>query len=156
MVISNLADYQVWAGEKMRGILATLNDVEFSQDVDGTNVNDICTHIVHALEYCFLLMEGGDVNTMFARVASYTKKQLLQRWHELENRLADLMKSDPEGTVTVPHVSEWPFTLNKIDFSLQYILHTTHHRGHLARILRRQDKDVPGTDYLVFFSEKQS
>jgi uncharacterized damage-inducible protein DinB len=43
--------------------------------------------------------------------------------------------------------------VDALDFFLQYLIHSTHHRGQLAMTLRALGIDVIGTDYILFLSK---
>jgi uncharacterized damage-inducible protein DinB len=149
----NLADYHVWAGTQIRQPVRELSGTEFTKDLGGRSVRAICEHILAALETCFYLATHSDDTSVFERIEEASKEELLQRWQELDLQLAEKIKEKPTGKITVPHLIEEPFDLNALDFYLQYVFHTIHHRGQLATALRSLGKDVPGTDYLMFFAD---
>ena len=130
-----------------------LIEAEFTKDLGGRSVRSICEHILAALETCFYLATKSEDTSAFDRIEEGTRDELLQRWKELDLKLAETLKEVPKGIVTVPHLAEKPFDLDALDFYLQYVFHTIHHRGQLATALRRIGKDVPGTDYLMFLAD---
>ena len=77
----------------------------------------------------------------------------MSRWQQLDVRLGRIIEEIPQGKITVTHISEEPFDVDSLDFYLQYLLHTTHHRGQLAATLRALGVEVLGTDYLLFLSK---
>jgi len=155
LVFKNVAGYQLWAGKKMRSILAELTEEEYERKViHNTSVKDICTHILMALETCCLIAENSEDKSRFERVENATREELLKIWHERDTELATIIREIPQGRITVPHITETPFEIDLIDFYFQYMIHTTHHRGQLAMALRSLGKDVPGTDYIMFFAEQ--
>lgn len=153
MDIANLPDYHVWAGTRIREPVSGLSEDEFVKGQGGRSVRSICVHILAALETCFYLATKSKDTSVFERIEEGTRDELLQRWSELDQKLAETIKESPKGKITVPHLAEKPFDLNALDFYLQYIFHTIHHRGQLAVALRSLGKDVPGTDYLMFFAD---
>jgi uncharacterized damage-inducible protein DinB len=153
MVFKNLADYHLWAGRRIRSMMDKISDEQFIQDFNGKSARDLCEHIVAALETCFYLAGKDKDNSVFDRIETYSKEQLMDRWSQLDSRLSNDLRSIPQDRIKVPHITDEPFEMDVMDFYLQYLLHTTHHRGHLAAILGKLGLEVLGTDYLMFFAE---
>ncbi|MFX1579801.1 MAG: DinB family protein [Promethearchaeota archaeon] len=153
MVFKHLADYHLWAGWKMRELLSTLEAEEFSEEVMGKSPRELVQHIVLALETCFFFIEGEKDESVFDRVRRFPRQELLKRWEVLDTRLSHAIEEIPQDKMMVKHINEEPFEIDVIDFFLQYLIHTTHHRGQLVMILSRKGLEIPGTDYLMFFGE---
>ncbi|MFW9800375.1 MAG: DinB family protein [Candidatus Thorarchaeota archaeon] len=150
-----LAEYHGWAGNEIRLVVEELQHKEFTKKVMGeSSVKSICEHIVLALTTCFLLADNSDDKGAYDAVKRASKPELLKKWRQLDHRLSSVVREIPQGTIEVPHISEAPFEIQVLDFYLQYLIHTTHHRGQLAMALRLLGKDVPGTDYLMYFRDK--
>ncbi|MHA2190549.1 MAG: DinB family protein [Candidatus Thorarchaeota archaeon] len=156
MVFKNLGNYHVWAGNEFRPALRDLSDEEFAQELGGRSIKQTCQHIVGALETCFLIIDKKDDKSLYEWIETASKTDLLNRWEYLDQRLGPIICEIPQGKIEVSHVSESPFELDLMDFYLQYMIHTTYHRGQLAHILRSLGKDVTGTDYLFYFVDKGS
>lgn len=137
----------------MRELLSTLEAEEFSEDVMGKSPRELVQHIVLALETCFFFIEGEKDESVFDRVKRFPRQELLKRWEVLDTRLSQAIEEIPQDKIMVKHIKEEPFEIDVIDFFLQYLIHTTHHRGQLAMILSRKGLEIPGTDYLMFFGE---
>jgi uncharacterized damage-inducible protein DinB len=153
VVFKHLADYHLWAGWKMRELLSTLEAEEFSEEVMGKSPRELVQHIVLALETCFFFIEGEKDESVFDRVRRFPRQELLKRWEVLDTRLSHAIEEIPQDKMMVKHINEEPFEIDVIDFFLQYLIHTTHHRGQLVMILSRKGLEIPGTDYLMFFGE---
>lgn len=150
-----LAEYHVWTGNKMRAVVEHLKDKEFTKKVLGKNsVRSICEHMLMALATCFNIADDKRDENIYKWVSQASKLEMMAKWNEFDSRLAEVVREIPQGTIDVPHMSDEPFEIQAMDFFMQYVLHTTHHRGQLALALRLLGKDVPGTDYLMFFREK--
>jgi hypothetical protein len=152
MVFKNLGDYHLWAGRRIRSMVDKISDDEFTRDIDGKSVRDLCEHIVAALETCFYTANKDSDKSVFDRIETYSKDELLDRW-KLDKRLSEDIKSIPQDRIKVSHITDEPFEIHIMDFYLQYLLHTTHHRGQLVVILRKLGLEVVGTDYLMFLAE---
>ncbi|MFX0167859.1 MAG: DinB family protein [Candidatus Hodarchaeota archaeon] len=154
-MLANIGRYQVWAGNVIRQPIDQLTEKEFSHDFDHQSVKSVTQHIVLALETCFFIADKSHDESVFERALKASKDQLLSRWSTLDKRLQQVLSKVPKGRITVPHISEKPFDTSTADFYLQYVMHTTHHRGQLATILRKLGQDVPGTDYLMFLASRR-
>ncbi|MGY5876508.1 MAG: DinB family protein [Candidatus Thorarchaeota archaeon] len=154
MTFKNLGQFHLWAGEKIRPIVESLSEKDYNKKFDTRSVRSICCHIVAALETCFLIDSRSDDKSVYDWIEQASKLEILNRWEWLDRRLSRVIQEIPQGTVPVPHITEEPFDIDLFDFFLQYLIHTTHHRGQLAHLLRRLEKDVPPTDYLFFLAEK--
>ena len=154
MVFKNLADYHLWAGWKMRELLSTLDSDDFSEEVCGTSPRELVQHIVLALETCFYFIDGEKDQSVFDRTKRFPRQELLKRWEVLDTRLSQVIEEIPQDKITVKHIKEEPFQIDVMDFFMQYLIHTTHHRGQLAKLLSEMDLEVPGTDYLMFLGEQ--
>ena len=150
-----LAEYHIWTGNKMREVVEHLMDEEFNRQVLGEqSVRSICQHILMALATCFNIADDDWNESIYKWVEQASKLEILIKWNEFDSRLAEIVREIPQGKIKVPHISDEPFEIEAMDFFMQYLFHTTHHRGQLALALRLLGKDVPGTDYLMFFREK--
>ncbi|MHA2140075.1 MAG: DinB family protein [Candidatus Thorarchaeota archaeon] len=150
-----LAEYHAWTGKKMREVIEHLMDEEFTKQVIGDqSVRSLCEHILMALATCFNIADNDWNNDIYKWIEQASKLEMISKWNEFDTRLAQIVREIPQGTIEVPHISDKPFEMQAMDFFIQYIFHTTHHRGQLALALRLLEKDVPGTDYLMFFREK--
>ena len=137
----------------MRELLQDLDADTFLKVVAGKSPKDLVQHIVLALETCFYYIDDEKDDSVFDRVKRLPRQELLSRWEVLDTRLSHAIEEIPQGKIAVTHISHEPFEIDVFDFFLQYLLHTTHHRGQLAMVLSNLGYDVPGTDYLMFFGE---
>ena len=153
MVFKNLADYHLWAGWKMREVLSDFDSEMFAEEVNGRSPRSIVEHIVLALETCFYYIEDERDKSVFERVKHLPKQELLKRWEVLDTRLSSAIEEIPQDKFMVKHIKDEPYEIDVFNFFLQYLIHTTHHRGQLAIILSDMGTDVPGTDYLMFLAE---
>ena len=137
----------------MRDLLQEIDPDTFVKQIAGRSPKDLVQHIVLALETCFFFAEDSKDESVFDRVKRLPKQELLKRWEVLDTRLSTAIEEIPQGKIPVTFIKDEPFEIDVIDFFLQYLLHTTHHRGQLALVLSNLGYDIPGTDYLMFLGE---
>ena len=82
-----------------------------------------------------------------------TKKELLVEWKETDKKYAQLLQGNISGEIVVPPFLGKSFRISKFDFLLQYITHSTYHRGQIIIALKKLGKNVVGTDYLFYLNE---
>jgi uncharacterized damage-inducible protein DinB len=161
MGLENIAKYHFWVGEKARDILKEISEEEFKQD-HGEIIGSIQTkveHIIFALLTCFNIL-GVQVDYLdpnfektIKKIQSFSRKELLAYWKELDNKLVNAFNEDLTGTVTIQRLDGDSFCLKRDDFLLQYILHTVYHRGQLNYCLKVLNKNRIEGDYLFYFDE---
>ncbi len=93
--------------------------------------------------------------SVYESIENSDRNELINKCRSLEERLASGLIQQKDEEVVASHISENPITLDRIDFLMQYVFHTFHHRGQIIALLREMDKDIPPTDYLHFFAEKK-
>ncbi|MCK5238185.1 MAG: hypothetical protein KAR33_01485 [Candidatus Thorarchaeota archaeon] len=152
MVFRNLAKYQYWANHRIRDVILDMKLNDFQKEVAGRSIQGISSHIVAALATCFLVLDKSSDTSVYEWIQNAERAELLLRWKDLDEQLSRMLQEIPQGKIIVSHVSEEPFSMNLMDFVLQYVLHTNHHRGQLGLLLRELGYDVPGTDYLHYFA----
>ncbi len=153
MIPKNLAEYHVWSCKKYRELTATNPEDDYTREIDHRTIHGIASHIVAALFTCFYTIEGTN-DRFWEWLEDASTPQILEWWQELDVRLLKLALTLPSDPVDVTHVGDRTFSLDSADFVMQYVIHTIHHRGQLAMLLRDLGHDVPATDYLHFFAEK--
>ena len=148
-----LGQYNLWAGKRIRALVSKLTKKELNKKIGTKTARGLSEHIVLALETCFYIADESSDRTVFEAVERYSMDELLSRWAQLDTRLSKTIAEIPQGKIMVPHLTDDPFEMDVLDFFLQYLFHNTHHRGQLVMALRALGKEIPGTDYLMFFAE---
>ncbi len=163
MDLTNYANYHEWAGDKIRAILKTLTEEEFTRDLGDffsyNTIRDICQHMLLALEFGTSLasnIEPDVFNAEVEKIVKMTDEELIDRWKKTDHKYAQMLQGDISGQVVVPPFLGHEFTLEKYDFLLQYITHTTFHRGQIIIALKKLGKEVKGTNYLHYLYEIRS
>ncbi|MFX0151345.1 MAG: DinB family protein [Candidatus Hodarchaeota archaeon] len=161
MGLENLAKYHYWVGEKTRKILMGLTDEEFKKNLGEIlgNIQTKVEHIIFALLTCFNTLDMNleyfedTFEKTIQKIQSFSKKELLACWKDLDNILVKTLDENLVGTVSILRRDSDSFCLKREDFLLQYVLHTVYHRGQLNYCLRALKKNRIEGDYLFYFDE---
>ncbi|MBN1330316.1 MAG: hypothetical protein JXA54_12655 [Candidatus Heimdallarchaeota archaeon] len=159
--LSNYANYHVWAGDKIRSILETTTDDEYSKELgEFFSFPTLRKHIEHILlaeEFCISFLDKiseESFNTDVDKIIHMTNEELIQRWKYKDSIYAEMLKNKKiDGIVDMRNFLGTEFTISKLDFLLQYITHTTFHRGQVIIALKKLGKKVCGTDFLHYLHE---
>ena len=156
----NYANYHIWSGNKMREILVDLPDRDFIHELDSffsyRTIRVLIEHIVIAVEFSIALVmqkEPDEFSKEIEELVKLSNGKLLVQWEKTDQKYANLLKGDLSGEIIVPDFLGKEFTISKSDFLLQYITHTTFHRGQLVLALKKMGKEFMGTDYLHYLYE---
>ena len=157
MDFTNYANYHIWAGDKMREILTDLPDHEYIYELNDffsyKTIRVLIEHIILAIEFSIAIVKQKELegfNKEVEEIVKLSNDKLLVQWKKTDQMYANLLKRDLSGEITVPNFLGKEFTINKSDFLLQYITHTTFHRGQLVLALKKMGKELEGTDYLHY------
>ena len=161
--LEKLCDYQLWADNILRDLLYNLTEKEFTREIGPPfgSVENLCVHIVVALEYnieSFIKKVPVRGEELYEALGNLSKDELLTKWEELDRELENHAKEPKEPIVFPNFVSGGDVIIEPGDFFLQYILHTTYHRGQLVSMLKLLGKEGATTDYLfyMFHLEEQN
>jgi uncharacterized damage-inducible protein DinB len=161
MGLENLAKYHFWVGEKTREILTDLTEEEFKNNIGEIlgNIQMKVEHIIFALLTCFSTLDmnleylENTFEETIQKIRSFSKKELLACWKDLDKILVKSFEENLAGTVSILRRDGDSFCLKREDFLLQYVLHTVYHRGQLNYCLRALKKNRIEGDYLFYFDE---
>ncbi len=160
--MNKLCEYQLWADSIVQNLVRELTEEEFTITVGPPfeSVKNLCVHIVVAIEYninSFVKRMDVDGEELYKTLDELSKEELITRWEEADKELLEQMKSARESISFPNFVSGGDIVIEPADFYMQYILHTTYHRGQLLSLLKILGKEGKTTDYLfyLFHLEKQ-
>ncbi|HUT80724.1 MAG TPA: DinB family protein [Candidatus Bathyarchaeia archaeon] len=161
MDLSNYANYHIWAGDKIRAILQTVTEEEFLKELgEFFSYPTLRKHIEHILvaeEYCISFMdktEKDTFNSEVEKIFQMTNEKLIQKWAQTDIKYAEMLREkNIVGECILPNFLGHEFTVSNMDFLLQYITHTTFHRGQVIIALKKLGKKVCGTDFLHYLHE---
>lgn len=154
MNLEKIAQYQIWANDKVRGIIRILKEEEFAKE----NIQDLCIHTIVAIEYNLetkVHKRNVDVEEMYEKLYELSKDEILRRWKETDDRLLEYIKNINEEKIEFPNFikGEGEVYMTQEDFYFQYLSHTIYHRGQLMTALKKLGKEGKTTDYLMYLFE---
>jgi uncharacterized damage-inducible protein DinB len=158
MDLVKLADYHLWANDRVRSILKDLSQDEYEKDLIPP-LGSIKGHVIHtilACEYNFLTKLDGkkvDVVSIVDRIAGMSIDEMRNYWREIDQELVKLASTHLDLQATFPNfLGEGEMIVNHDDFFMQYMIHTAYHRSQIMSTMRMLGKVGIGTDYLFYLS----
>jgi uncharacterized damage-inducible protein DinB len=157
---SKLADYNLWANNRVRNLLSELTEEEFSRHVlrPYDSIRNLVTHIVLAVEYNLVMRVNGgeiDADDLWESLSRMTVKELLNHWREMDLRLKWFASNRLDLEAVFPNfLGEGKIKVNHNDYFIQYLIHTIHHRAQIMSALRLMGKEAVGTDYIFYLSAR--
>jgi uncharacterized damage-inducible protein DinB len=158
MDLVKLADYHLWANDRVRSILKDLSQDEYEKDLIPP-LGSIKGHVIHtilACEYNFLTKLDGkkvDVGSIVDRIAGIGIDEMRNYWREIDQELVKLASTHLDLQATFPNfLGEGEMIVNHDDFFMQYMIHTAYHRSQIMSAMRMLGKEGIGTDYLFYLS----
>ena len=158
MDLVKLADYHLWANDRVRSIIKNLSQDEYKKDLIPP-LGSIKGHIVHtilACEYNFLTKLDGkkvDVNAVVDRIAGMSIEEVSGFWRESDLELVKFASSHLDLQAIFPNfLGEGEMVVDHDDFFMQYMIHTAYHRSQIMSAMRMLGKEGIGTDYLFYLS----
>lgn len=155
VTLEKMCSYQIWADSTVHPIVRDLTEEEFTREIGPPfgSVKNLCVHIVVAIEYNiekFIKKVDVDGEELYETLENLSKNELLTKWEETNKKLLEYIRK-PEKDIVFPNlVSGGEVVIAPEDFYLQYILHTTYHRGQLLSMLKMLGKEGETTDYLFY------
>ena len=153
-----LADYNIWANDRVRSLLSELTEEVFSQEIlpPYGSIRSLVTHIVLAVEFNFVnRVDGGSVagNDLWESLIQMPIGVLLDHWRDMDHHLKRFSSTHLDLEAVFPNfLGVGEIKVDHDDFFTQFLVHTVHHRAQIMSALRLMGKDAVGTDYLFYIS----
>ena len=157
--MERLAEYNLWANDRVRRLLSGLTEEEFSRHVlpPYDCIRNLVVHIVLAVEYNLVkVVDGREVEAedLWESLSRMAVEELLDHWGEMDLRLKWLAANHLDLEAVFPNfLGEGVIKVNHDDYLYQYLIHTVHHRAQIMSALRLMGKEAVGTDYLFYLSD---
>ena len=160
MDLKKLAEYQIWADDKARELLADLTEEELSREVlpPFGSIRSLCAHITLAIEFNLrrhVDKEEFDPEELGEEIYTAPKEGLLELWRRADLRLLEYAGTETDEAYVFPNfLREGEIALDQDDYLSQYLLHTQHHRAQIMSALRVMGREAVTTDYLFYLSDR--
>ncbi len=158
MDLVKLADYHLWANDRVRSIILGLTREEYEKELipPYNSILRLVIHSILAVEYNILLrvkQEHADPYEVGDKIASMSIEEVCDHWRNIDLELVDFSSNHQELQTTFPNfLGEGEMTVNHDDFFMQYMIHTAYHRSQIMSAMRMLGKEGIGTDYLFYLS----
>jgi uncharacterized damage-inducible protein DinB len=153
-----LADYNIWANDRVRSLLSVLTEEDFSHEIlpPYGSIRSLVIHIVLAVEFNFVnRVDGGSVagNDLWESLNQMSIGRLLDHWREMDHHLKRFSSTHMDLEAVFPNfLGVGEIKVDHDDFFTQFLVHTVHHRAQIMSALRLMGKETVGTDYLFYLS----
>ncbi|MFX1535252.1 MAG: DinB family protein [Promethearchaeota archaeon] len=159
--IEQIAEYSLWANEKLSKHLEKLSNKKFTQDIGSKFVNDTncpTSSLRSITEHCMIGLEYGRhiIKCLtwdeYDTIQSYrllTKNQLLDRWVRHYIEFKQLLLDNIGKTVIF---NEEEIYLGR-EFFFTFLNHFTYHLGQFMIALKIVGEDTIDLDYMTFLKE---
>lgn len=162
MELVNLANYHRWANERTRSILTGLTKEEFTRDLIPP-LGSIQNHVFHTMIAIYykihqrVEIDEKEYHQITEKWSKLSLLELMDEWRKVDDSLI-VFAGDPAVEVSkFPNLfGEGEMAIDHSGFFLQYLLHSTYHRGQIMSALRMIGKEGIGTDYLLYLSYLES
>lgn len=158
MNLLKLANYHLWANDRVRVILSKLTEEEYGKDLipPYNSLKGLIIHSILAVEFNLEnRVKGKDVDpyAIGTKIADMSIDEACDHWRTVDQSLVNFATSHLDLIATFPNfLGEGEMNVNHGDFFMQYIIHTAYHRSQIMSAMRMLGKEGIGTDYLFYLS----
>jgi uncharacterized damage-inducible protein DinB len=155
--LKRLYDYHYWANKKLLAVVSQLSPDEFTQSVAGSygSVRNTLVHVVSA-EWGWLDRCGGPARGARLNPADYpTAESLIETWGRVERYMREFLSTLTDDDLARDvefSFGNGPRNVASVGDLLSHgVVHSVHHRGQVAMLLRLLGH-VPGDFDLLYFA----
>jgi len=162
MDLLKLAEFQLWANDRVRDLMLDLSEEEFSRDLIPPQgcIRNLCLHSILAVEYNLKRhIQGQDIDPYTLHESLFTMPipEMMEHWRSVDEEFKDLASTHLDLEAEFPNfLGEGTMTINHDDYYIQYLVHTAYHRSQIMSAMRMLGKEGIGTDYLFYLSHLQN
>jgi uncharacterized damage-inducible protein DinB len=154
--LKRLYDYNSWANRKLLSVVSQLSQDEFTRSVAGSygSVRNTLVHVVSA-EWGWLDRCGGQARGPRLNPVDYpTAESLIETWGRVEGYMRDFLSAlnDEDLARDIEFSFGGPKSVVSVGDLLSHgVVHSVHHRGQVALLLRLLGH-APGDFDLLYFA----
>jgi uncharacterized damage-inducible protein DinB len=154
-----LADYNIWANDKLTNWLSQISLEQFEQPLVGSfkNIHETTLHIVSAEQIWHQRLQN-DTPEWLASNFKGDRNLMLEIWKRSANDLKQYIVDSSEGELMEKFAFSTrdgtPFYMERYKALTHTLNHSTFHRGQLITLLRQVGfTDVSTTDLINYYRE---
>jgi uncharacterized damage-inducible protein DinB len=155
-----LADYTVWADDRMFGAVAKLPPEAFLRDLGSSlkSVRDTVVHLVSAQWVWFNRWQGKVPPGMWNAAEYPDAASVRSKWESLWAELGPFLKSKSDADLARDlryknlKGEEFAYPLGQLAMHLAN--HSSYHRGQVTTLLRQLGAEPVATDFVVFLAKR--
>ncbi len=152
-----LAQYNIWANQKMNHWLSQINDEQWSQKLIGSfeSIEATAIHTAGA-EKIWLERLNNQAQPFLNLTFKGNKSDLIEIWknasENLKNYVSNVSEEDLQETFAYKNLKGEDFSRVKYQAIAHVLNHSTYHRGQLVNYLRQVGfTSVETTDLIYFY-----
>jgi uncharacterized damage-inducible protein DinB len=152
-----LAQYNIWANQKMTDWLSQINEEQWTQKLIGSfeSIEATAIHTAGAEKVWFERL-NNQAQPFLTQTFKGNKNELIEIWEtaskNLENYVADVSEEDLKESFAYKSLKGEDFSRVKYQAIAHVFNHSTYHRGQLVNYLRQVGfVDVNTTDLIYFY-----
>jgi uncharacterized damage-inducible protein DinB len=155
-----LANYNIWANDKLTNWLTQISSEQFEQPLMGSfkNIHETTLHIVAAEQIWHERLQNN-VSEWLGLTFEGDKELMLKTWkrtsHDLKQCIQDLPEEKLMEKFAFSTRDGTPFNMERYKALAHVFNHSTFHRGQLVTLLRQVGfTGVSTTDLINYYREK--
>jgi uncharacterized damage-inducible protein DinB len=152
-----LAQYNIWANQKMIDWLSQINEVQWSQKLIGSfeSIEATAVHTAGAEKIWFERLIN-QANPFLTQTFKGNKNDLIEIWknasENLKNYISEASEGDLMENFAYKNLKGQDFARVKYQAIAHVFNHSTYHRGQLVNYLRQVGfTDISSTDLIYFY-----
>ncbi len=151
-IITNLADYYLWAEERVRKTVNELSDDEFTKQNEATkmSIRWLCEHIAIVYDWHFHSSDEAKYKELEEKAKTFSRVKLMNYWTKSLNEFIEALKTNNNDVFSFPISADKTITLDCIDYFLAFTDHATYHRAQIITHLKLLGKKGINTDFFSY------
>jgi uncharacterized damage-inducible protein DinB len=152
-----LAQYNIWANQKMTDWLSQINEVQWSQKLIGSfeSIEATAIHTAGAEKIWFERLIN-QAHPFLTQTFTGNKNDFIEIWknasENLKNYISETSEEDLMETFAYKNLKGEDFSRVKYQAIAHVFNHSTYHRGQLVNYLRQVGfTDISSTDLIYFY-----
>jgi uncharacterized damage-inducible protein DinB len=158
MELSKLADYHIWANDRVRNLIKKLTQEQYEKEVipPYNSIQKLILHTILAVEFNLQSRVNGIESDPYAlddKLSEMSINEVCEYWRKVDEELVGFASTHLDLRALFPNfLGEGEIIVGHDDFFIQYLMHSVYHRSQIMSAMRMLGKEGIGTDYLFYIS----